>query len=102
MAVVRLREFEATDDRGTPNYDAVSARVGVDSDPPEGLILHSVGFGEDGTFRIYDVWESEEQADRFENERLMPAMRAVMGDLDSASRPVKEETYHIHHLVTAR
>jgi hypothetical protein len=98
MPFARLTEFEPTEDRSTPTYDAVSERIGADDNPPDGLILQSAGFGEDGTFRVYSVWESREQAERFENERLMPALQEVAGA--DAAQPVKREIYELHHVVT--
>jgi hypothetical protein len=59
-------------------YDAVNERMGVDAAPPEGLIMHSAG-DVAGTFQIVDVWESEEHAQRFDAERLGPAVAAVAG-----------------------
>ena len=98
MAVAFLREFDPGDDRSTTNYDAVSGRVGVDQDPPDGLITHTAGFSDDGTFRIFDVWESREQAERFEEERLVPAMQEVMGD-GGAQPPARREAYDLHNSV---
>ena len=87
MAVAFLQEFSPTGDRSTTNYDTINERLGADQDPPEGVIFHSVGFGEDGTFRIYDVWESREHLDRFLNERLMPLHLALFTETSPA--PVK-------------
>ena len=48
-------------DRSTDNYDFISDKIGTG--PFDGLILHSAGFDEaDGVFRIFDIWESKEQA----------------------------------------
>jgi hypothetical protein len=49
------------------------------ADAPDGLIVHSAGQGEQGWY-IYDIWESKEDFERFMQEKLMPAMQAVMGD----------------------
>ena len=98
MAFARLIEFDPGGDASTSNYDAVTERVGVEGDPPDGLILHSAGYADDGTFRIYDVWETEEQADRFFTERFAPALQAA-ADPDAAE-PVKQETYLLHKVIT--
>ena len=97
MAIASIREFDVGDDRATPNYDAVSAKLGIDDDPPSGLITHTAGFTGDGKFRIFDVWESVEDRDRFESERLMPAMQQANPD---AGPPDRSEEYELHHLVT--
>ncbi len=99
MAFARLIEFDPSGERSTSNYDAVTKRVGVEEEPPDGLILHSAGYTDDGTFRIYDVWETEEQADRFFSERFAPALEAA-ADPDSAE-PVKQETYRLHNVITS-
>jgi hypothetical protein len=43
---------------------------------PEGLILHTAGQGEQGWY-IYDIWESQEQFQRFVDGKLMPAMQST-------------------------
>jgi hypothetical protein len=96
MPFARLVEFEPTDEkRNAVLHDAVVERLNVAADPPDGVILHSAGFGEDGTFRVYDVWESRDQAERFENERLFPAIEEVAGE--DFRPPVKRETYELHN-----
>ena len=45
---------------------------------PTGLILHVAGQTDEG-FRIIDVWESEEAWQRFQAERVEPAIAALGG-----------------------
>ena len=79
MAVAYVQEFEIVD-RSTANYDAVAERVR--DDPIDGLILHTAGFDDDGNvFRIFDVWESREHADRFLAERVQPLIDAGPQDV---------------------
>ena len=59
-------------------YDRVNAETGVDRDPPAGLLFHCAG-EVDGRWQIVDAWESEEQARRFDDERLGRAIESVMG-----------------------
>jgi hypothetical protein len=59
-------------------YEKVNAQLGVDGDPPGGLLLHCAGDA-DGTWQIVDVWESEEQARQFYEGRLTRAVEAVIG-----------------------
>jgi hypothetical protein len=54
--------------------DEVSADMGVETDKPKGLVLH-VHFLTNGRARIVDVWESTEDYDAFNRDRLMPAMQ---------------------------
>jgi hypothetical protein len=75
MAIVRIiRPPMVT----AESYDQVNAKAGVDGNPPEGLLVHTAG-EVDGQWQIVDVWESEEAAQRFDDERLRPAIESVMG-----------------------
>ena len=70
MAIVRMFD--------NPNvtqeqYDESSRRVGTDdSNMPPGAILHVAGAGPDG-WRVVEIWESEEDAKRFDAEKVEPA-----------------------------
>jgi hypothetical protein len=77
-------------------YDAVNEKMGVDEQPPEGLIVHTAG-AVDGQWQIVDVWESEEHAARFDRERLGPAVEAVMGG-PPPSRP-EAVVYELHRVI---
>ena len=55
-------------------YDKLDAELG--SSKPEGLIVHAAGESGSG-IRIIDVWESKQQFELFQSERLGPAMRKV-------------------------
>jgi hypothetical protein len=77
-------------------YDAVDAKVGVEADPPEGLIMHCAAEA-DGTWQIAEVWESEEDALRFDAERLGPAIAEITGS--SGPPPSGPAVYEVHHLV---
>jgi hypothetical protein len=63
---------------GAPQYDAVVSALGLSENPPEGLIFHCAGEGE-GSFQVFNLWETAQHADRFERERLDPAREAVFG-----------------------
>jgi hypothetical protein len=58
-------------------YEAVNEKIGLD-DVPDGLIAHAGG-EVDGQWEIVEIWESAAQAERFDSERLTPAIEAVMG-----------------------
>ena len=50
--------------------DSVSEHIGMDTNPPDGMIIHTAGSDEEGgVFRILEVWESQEDAARFRRER---------------------------------
>ena len=70
MPFVYIQEFEIGD-RSTENYDAVKERLGDAA--IDGLVVHTAGFDdENGVFRIVDVWESREQWERFDKEKIQP------------------------------
>jgi hypothetical protein len=77
-------------------YDAVNAQIGVERDPPPGLLLHCGG-ELDGKWQIVDVWESEEQAQRFDEERLRPALETVVGALPP--EPAPQTRYELHKVI---
>jgi hypothetical protein len=56
--------------------DEVSNEMNVKSDPPAGLVVH-VHYIEAGRSRIVDIWESEDDYQRFAQSRLGPAMQKV-------------------------
>ena len=101
MPIVVLQEFKIQDDsRSTANYDAVSEQIGAATNPPGGLIAHTAGWDEQsGVFRIIEVWESHEDAERFRRERLLPALEARLGT-GNDSPPDREASYELHNLIS--
>jgi hypothetical protein len=77
-------------------YEKVNAELGVDGNPPLGLLLHCGG-EVDGKWQIVDVWESAEQARRFYEERLPTAIEAAIG-MPPQDPPVSIE-YELHSVV---
>ena len=94
MAFAYVHEFDVGADRSTANYDAISEKLGMDAERPEGLVLHAAGFNGD-KFQMIEIWESPEAQQRFERERMMPAMREVADD--SAGAPTTT-SYELHRL----
>jgi quinol monooxygenase YgiN len=72
-----------------------------DSDAPEGLIVHSAGKTGDGWY-VYDIWESREAFERFENERLMPAFADMMGADFQPPEEARPQFYDVEVLVKGR
>jgi hypothetical protein len=75
-------------------YDAINAGVDIEHQHPLGLIMHGaaeVG----GTVQVAQVWDSEEYARRFDEERLKPALQAAGAPLDA-----EISIFEVHHLVT--
>jgi hypothetical protein len=77
-------------------YDAVGEKINIDGDPPAGLIVHTAG-EVDGQWQVVDVWESQEDAQRFDTERLGPAIAAVAGE-GGPGRP-QMTVYEAHNVV---
>jgi hypothetical protein len=97
MAVVYITEFAYTD-LSTANYDWAKEQIG--DEPMDGLIVHTAGFDEDAkVFRIIDVWESQEKADRFIKERMQPIMEQgieALPNQSNTSMPTRETIYELH------
>jgi quinol monooxygenase YgiN len=74
--------------------DEVTRQMGVLSDPPEGLIVHT-HFEQGGSIRVIDVWDSAEAFDAFRDGRLMPTMEKVAADagMDLSQAPQPETTF---------
>jgi len=98
MPFAYVQEFDPGD-RSTTNYDAIAEKLNAHGDIPEGAIFHTAGFTEEGRFRIFDVWESREQLQRFLQERLMPVVQEVTAGQD-LPQP-HEETYELHDFIKA-
>jgi hypothetical protein len=79
-------------------YQQVQAKLDVDSNPPDGLIVHTAS-EVDGRLKVVDVWESEEHAQRFGEERLGPAIAEVAPNVGGPPGPDQIEIYEIRHLV---
>jgi hypothetical protein len=101
MAVVFIQEF-AIGDRSTKNYDFVADQIGAG--PFDGLIAHTAGFDDGaGVFRILDVWETREQAEKFIAEHVQPLVEqgpAAFPNPDAFTEPSREGFYELHHVVS--
>ena len=59
MAVARIVKVPID----TDTYDKVRAHLGIVDTPPPGGVLHVSAVGDDGQLRIFEVWDSREQAE---------------------------------------
>ena len=106
MAVAFVQEFTIRDgDTSTTNYDAVDEALDL-KDAPDGLLIHTAGFDHGaGVFRIFDVWETREQAEKFINERLTPIIERMAvaaqerGD-ETFTPPDREAWYELHDVMS--
>lgn len=73
-------------------YDDTVRRLEASGDfPPDGLDYH-VCFGNEGSLRVSEIWDSKEQLDAF-GERLMPVLSELGID------PGTPELLDIHNVV---
>ncbi len=68
--------------------------MNVEADSPSGLVSYSAGF-DGSTWRIFDIWESEDHYRRFVEERLMPAM----GQISAQGEPPQVRTHELHNFL---
>ena len=106
MAIAYLQEFKIQGgDTSTANYDKVAAALDL-HETPDGLLIHTAGFDHDaGVFRIFDVWESREQGERFLNDKLNPiiepmAVAAAQSGDTTFAPPSREAWYELHDSMT--
>jgi hypothetical protein len=103
MSVAYIQEFPiVAGDTSTANYDAVANALNLTS-APDGLIVHTAGFDHtDGVFRIFDVWETREQGERFMTEQLGPVLERLMAE-DSEGNfapPALDSWYELHETMS--
>ena len=73
-------------------YDETISKLESQGDfPPDGLDLH-VCFGSDGSLKVSEVWDSQEQFDAF-GERLMPVLE------DAGIDPGQPEVIDVHNVI---
>lgn len=90
MAVARVIETGIT----PAQYDHMRGVLGIDSTPPPGGAFHAAAVGDDGTIRIFEVWDSREEAEAWA-EKVMAA-RAAEG---IAGEPPAIEYLDVHSIV---
>jgi hypothetical protein len=89
MAWVQIQKSE---EASWDDYERVSAAVG--DAVPAGLILHAAG-PVDGRWQAVGVWESKAAFEAFREERILPAVRATLGDGAVAAGPPPEEGFEV-------
>jgi hypothetical protein len=76
-------------------YEKVRAQLGLEA--PAGGIFHAAGPSPNGGWRVFEVWESEEDARRFRDERLLPAFDAA----GVPRPPAAPQIWQIHNYLKA-
>jgi hypothetical protein len=73
MAVAMYMQWSGV----TPEqYEAARELVDWEGDTPQGALFHAAAFDEDG-LRVFDMWESGEDFERFVEQRLRPGVEQV-------------------------
>jgi hypothetical protein len=89
-----LARFTGAPSVSAEKYDETIKRLKASESqwPPEGLAYH-VAFSSGGSFRVSEIWDSEEQFDAF-GKRLMPVLSDV--GIELAGEP---EMLEIHNII---
>jgi len=100
MAIAFVQEF-AIGDRSTKNHDFVAAKLG--DGPFDGLIVHTAGFDDEaGVWRVFEVWETREQAERFLAEYVRPLVEQgpdAFPDPEAFTMPTRVAFYELRHVL---
>lgn len=97
MAFAFVQDFPSgAEVTSTSNYDAIHTAIMQKASDPAGLIIHTAGFTGEG-FRIFEVWESREQCEKFMAEVVMPTvMQVTQGNPDA---PPETTAYELHNIL---
>jgi hypothetical protein len=79
-------------------YDAVSAQLDLDENPPYGLLLHTA-CDADGVWTLIELWLSEQQAADFDRQRRDPILGRLLGEQAGAFEMTSCE---VHSLLIPR
>ena len=97
MAFAFVKDFPSgAEETSTSNYDAIHSAIMQKASDPAGLIVHTAGFTGEG-FRIFEVWESREQCEKFMAEVVMPAVVQVTQGNPGA--PPATTAYELHNIL---
>ena len=75
-------------------YDQMREKLGVGDSPPAGGVLHVAAVGDDGKIRVFEVWDSREQAEAW-GDRVM----AVRTEAGFGGGPPAIEYLDVHNVV---
>lgn len=72
-------------------YEQLRARLGLER--PAGGIFHVAGPSPNGGWRVIEIWESEDEMNRFFQERFIPALH----ELGFEGPPPPREVWPVHN-----
>jgi heme-degrading monooxygenase HmoA len=78
------------------DYERVQKAVG--EDPPPGLIYHAAGEVDGGRWQSVSIWDSEDDFNRFRDERLLPAAREALPATLVEGGPPPSESFEAKHV----
>lgn len=91
MSVVLMLELPGM----TPEvYDVINERIGFPASAPDGLLAHIAGVEQAG-MRFVEVWESEQQFERFLEGELLPAIGEI--ETESEVSPPRVAQLQLHN-----
>ena len=73
-------------------YNQVMRNLDLDKNPPAGGIFHVAGFT-GGTLRVLDVWDSQQAFEKFQKDRITPAVQKA-----GITTQPKVQFYPVHNL----
>ena len=76
MATARFVKTGITPDQ----YEQMRKTLGVGDTPPAGAVFHAAAVGEDGKIRVFEVWDSREQAEAWGEKVMAVRTEAGFGD----------------------
>lgn len=94
MSVVVVAEIEGGNQE---LYENVSGQTMPGGQLPDGAQVHVAGPIENG-WRVITVWDSEEQFNRFRDEKLIPALQEA-GEEDRVAPRIQADP--VHRVITA-
>ncbi|MBA3379178.1 MAG: hypothetical protein H0T93_09865 [Chloroflexia bacterium] len=97
MAVAFVRDIPGV---APEVYDAIVAQMGLDEEPPVGLIVHAAGSFGENTWREIEVWDSREAWETFYRDRIVPAVvRVLVESVLDGPPPPEPEYMDVHDLI---
>jgi hypothetical protein len=95
MPVAFILEFPIGD-RSTENYDFLMRKLA--GEQIDGLLVHTAGFDDDtGVWRQVDIWETQEQGERFMQQMMEMVTPESLPRPDTAAEPPsRQASYELH------
>jgi hypothetical protein len=73
MAILAIHTGKITKEM----YENIGKEVNWESNPPPGVIFHTGSFDNSGDICVAEIWESEDQWNKFLDTRLKPTLQKI-------------------------